>query len=123
MIIETEMTIKILKDFVRSGRKHFKKVEVTEFGSIHYFNFDEVIFEECILSLDFTGSSFRHAKFVHSNIKASKFGEADLSNSEFINNAIDGCMFKNAHIDGIVFLRNTQHSNENTIEDLKEMVK
>ena len=122
MIIETEMTIKTLKDLVRSGTKHFKKVEVTEYGDIHFFNFDEVIFEECILSLDFTGSSFRHAKFMNSNIKASIFNETDLSHSEFINNSIDSCLFKNAQIDGIVFLKNTQYSSENTIEDLKEMV-
>jgi len=122
MIIETEMTIKTLKDLVRSGTKHLKKVEVTEYGDIHYFNFDDVIFEECILSLDFTGSSFRHAKFMNSNIKASIFNETDLSHSEFINNSIDSCLFKNAQIDGIVFLKNTQYSSENTIEDLKEMV-
>ncbi|WP_434752319.1 pentapeptide repeat-containing protein [Paenibacillus amylolyticus] len=122
MIIETEMTIETLKDLVGAGTKHFKKVEVTEYGGIHYFNFDEVIFEECILSLDFTGSSFRHAKFIHSNIKASMFDEANLSHSEFIDNSIDACTFKNAQIDGIVFLKNTQYSSENTIEDLKEMV-
>ncbi|MEK4434596.1 pentapeptide repeat-containing protein [Paenibacillus sp. FSL K6-2862] len=123
MIIETEMTIKTLKDLVSSGEKHFKRVEITEYGKIRNFNFSEVIFEECMLSLDFTGSSFRSAKFINSNIKNSIFSETDLSNSEFFNNSIDACVFRNANIEGIIFLKNTQYSSENTIEDLKEMVK
>ncbi|MEW4429738.1 pentapeptide repeat-containing protein [Paenibacillus pabuli] len=123
MIIETEMTIKTLKELITSGEKHFKRVEITEYGKIRNFNFSGVIFEECMLSLDFTGSSFRSAKFINSNIKNSIFSETDLSNSEFFNNSIDACVFRNANIEEIIFLKNTQYSSENTIEDLKEMVK
>lgn len=75
-----------------------------------------------MFSLDFTGSSFRSAKFINSNIKASIFSETDLSNSGFFNNSIDACVFRNANIEGIIFLKNTQYSSEITIEDLKEMM-
>ncbi|MGO4375614.1 pentapeptide repeat-containing protein, partial [Paenibacillus sp. MCAF20] len=118
-----ELTINELKELIRSGHSYFSNIEVIEVGEVINFNCDGLVFEECMMMIDFTGSSFRNAKFINSNIKTSIFRDTDLSDSEFINNSIDACVFSNANIEGIKFINNTQYSNENTIEDLIEMVK
>lgn len=122
MIINTELSLNEFKELLRSGRNHFSNVEVIESGEIHNYNLDGMMFEECILMIDFSGSTFRNAKIINSNIKTCIFRDSDLSNSEFINNSIEGCVFSNAEIAGIKFINNTQYSSENTLDDLVEMI-
>lgn len=122
MIINTELTLNEFKELLRSGRNRFSYVEVIESGEVHNYNLDGIVFEECILMIDFSGSTFRNAKIINSNIKTSIFRNSNLSNSEFINNSIEGCVFSNANISGIKFINNTQYSSENTLEDLIEMI-
>jgi len=93
MIIEREITVHELLDLIAGGKRHFKNVEVLETIDKITAGFDNIIFEECILALDFTGSSFRNTKFINSNIKTSIFKEADLSYSEFIDNMVCSCDF------------------------------
>ncbi|OWR32317.1 hypothetical protein CDO73_01535 [Saccharibacillus sp. O23] len=123
MRIHTELTLAEFKELLRSGENHFSNIEVIESGELHDYNLDEVVFEECILTLDFSSSTFRKAKVIDSNIKTCIFANANLSNAEFINNSIEHCIFSHADITGITFVQNSRYSSECTLQDLMELVK
>lgn len=123
MRIHTELTLAEFKELLRAGKKHFSNIEVIETGELHDYNLDEIVFEECILTLDFSGSTFRNAKVIHSNIKTCTFANTNLSNAEFVNNSIEHCVFSHATITGITFIQNNRYSSECTLQDLMEMVK
>ncbi|WP_046213573.1 pentapeptide repeat-containing protein [Paenibacillus wulumuqiensis] len=123
MIRDKEITAVELLSHIKSGQKKFYNVEVLDNGEIKNTLCDNIIFEECCMAIDFTGSSFRKSKFIGCNIKTCSFRSADLTNAEFIDNAVCSVDFYNAQIKGILFQNNYWHSFELVQKDIVRMAR
>lgn len=105
MIIEHDMTVDELIAKIKEGEKYFYRID---FGEKEVSNeiFDNVVFEECILSVDFSDSTFRNTRFLNSNIKCSTFLDSDLSNMVIENCSVESVVFEKSVMDGVVFNKN-----------------
>lgn len=109
LVIDQDINIEELKELIRSGERHFKRICV-ETGDLIKMDLQNIIFEECILCIDFSNSCLANSKFLNSNIKTCIFRNADLKNSSFEGNAVCSVDFQGADIQGMVFQNNTYHS-------------
>lgn len=121
MKINKKLTIEKLIKSIKKGKKKFKNIEIS-WGNLMSSNLEQIIFNECILAIDFTGSNLRGSQFLNSNLKTSIFKNTDLTDAKFKNNILCGAVFKGAKIDNIIFENNHYHSVKVSIDDLKEMI-
>jgi len=105
MIIDYDLTIQDLITKVENGKKYFYRIDFGEGEAINR-DFDNVVFKECIMSVDFSKSTFRNSKFLNSNIKCCIFNRSDLSNSTIENCSVERVELREAILDGIVFNNN-----------------
>jgi uncharacterized protein YjbI with pentapeptide repeats len=122
MMIENEMSEKQLLDKLQNGNLYFYRIEVND-GSLLNMDLKNVIFDECILSIDFTGSNLTNANFTNSNLKTCSFSGTNLTNAIMVGNLLDATEFKGAIIRGITFKNNTYHSATLNISHLEDMIK
>jgi len=104
--IDEEISLNTFLDQITSGRRRFQRIEVVDTGIIMDQVFDDFIFEECIMAVDFSGSCFRNSKFINCNIKTCSFRNADLTNVEFVGNSVCSVDFYGAQINGVIFIDN-----------------
>jgi uncharacterized protein YjbI with pentapeptide repeats len=122
MIIENELSKKQLLDELQNGKHYFYRIEVEDLALIN-MDLKNVIFDECILSIDFTGANLTNAKFTNSNLKTCTFSGTNLTNAIMVGNLLDATEFKGAIIQGITFKNNTYHSATLTISHLEDLIK
>ncbi|WP_046226945.1 pentapeptide repeat-containing protein [Paenibacillus dauci] len=123
MLQDKEITVNEFLGYIRSGQKNFYRIEVLDIGEVKGEVCDDIVFKECGMAVDFSGSSFRNAKFIDCNIKTCSFKNTNLTNAEFIGNGVCSVEFYNAQIEGILFQNNYWHSFELTQRDIMRMVK
>jgi uncharacterized protein YjbI with pentapeptide repeats len=107
--INQELTeIEFLTEIER-GNRYFYQVEI-EYAKILNANLKNIVFEECIMCVDFTGTNLSGAKFINCNLKTCSFRNTNLNNVEMDGNLLDSTDFKDAYILDISFENNTYHS-------------
>ena len=121
MRIDYRITIEKLIQSINKGKKKFKNIEIS-WGNLMSSNLEKIIFNECILAIDFTGCNLKGSQFLNSNLKTSIFKNADLTNAKFKNNVLCGTVFKGAKIDNIIFENNHYHSIKFSVEDLRKII-
>ena len=121
MIIEHDMTVDDLIVKMKEGEKNFYRID---FGEKKVSNeiFDNVVFEECILSVDFSDSTFRNTRFINSNIKCTSFFDSDLSNMVIENCSVESVVFEKSAMDGVVFDNNYCYSKILNQDDLNQFI-
>lgn len=121
MFIDYDITVEDLKMKIRNGEKHFYRIDFGQ-GIAKGENFDNVVFEECILCMDFSNSSFINTKFLCCNIKTCIFKDADLSNATIENSGVESINLTGAKLDGLVFENNGCYSGTVNQEDLYQFI-
>lgn len=70
--------IEELMNQFRNGKKEFYDIEIED-GKLIDQNLENITFEKCFFSIDFSKSNLRSARFISCNMKASMFNDSDLS--------------------------------------------
>lgn len=119
--MERDVTEAEFLDMLQNGHRHFHKICV-EAGTYHEFDFSNLIFDECLFSVDFAGSNFENSTLMNSNFKACDFSNCVFKGAVLLGNSLDGAQFKGVIIEGITFLENTYHSIILTERHLIDMI-
>ena len=69
-------------------------------------DFSDIIFQNCILYLDFRNSNLTNAKFIGCNIKEIDLRQANLTNALMTNCLVESAMFKGAIVSDFKFIDN-----------------
>ena len=102
MIIDKDMNVCKLKQEIQKGVDHFYRVDFGE-GSYCGSSLENVIFEECILSIDLSKSKLHNVKFISSNIKGCIFELSNIKNVAIEKCSVEGINMKGAIIEGLIF--------------------
>ena len=121
MFIEQDMTVDDLMLKIGNGVKYFHGIDFGE-GVAKGQKFDNIVFEECFLCMDFSNSSFINTKFLCCNIKTCIFKDADLSNATIESCSVESINLTGAKLDGIVFKNNGCYGYTVNQEDLCHFV-
>ena len=121
MIIEHDMTVDELIAKIDEGVKYFYRIDFCE-GEVENRNFDNVVFEECIMSVDFSESTFQNTRFTNSNIKCCIFSKSDLSNMVIENCSVESVVFEKSAMDGVVFNNNHCYGKILNQDDLSQFI-
>lgn len=106
---------------IKEGEKYFYRIDFGE-RDIKNENFDNVVFEQCILSVNFTNSTFRNTRFINSNIKCTTFFDSDLLNMVIENCSVESVVFEKSVMDGVVFQKNYCYGKILIQDDLRQFI-
>jgi uncharacterized protein YjbI with pentapeptide repeats len=119
--MERDITEAEFLDMLQCGQRRFHKICV-EAGNFHGFDFSNITINECIFSVDFSGSNFENSTLMNSNLKTCDFSNCVFKDAVLVGNSLDGAEFKGAIIDRITFSENTFHSITITEYHLADMI-
>jgi hypothetical protein len=102
----------------RMNKQEFSKLlksEQTEFNNIDLEgdfineNLSNLIFENCFIVADFTGTNLKNTVFTNCNLKTCIFNYSNLEGSLFNSNSLDGTEFKFTQCNQITFTDNSSY--------------
>lgn len=105
MIIDFDMTVTDLISQVKDGKKHFSRIDFGE-GNISDCDLEGVVFEECLMLVEFSNVNLRHSRFIGCGIKTCVFDNVDLTNAEIMNCSVESVVFRDSNLEGLVFENN-----------------
>ncbi|WP_223596753.1 pentapeptide repeat-containing protein [Neobacillus bataviensis] len=117
----SEMSESELLKELQNGKRYFYRVKV-ESGSLMNMDLGNIVFDECVLAIDFTGTNLTYSRFTNSNLRTCIFNNTNLNNSIMVGNSLSGTEFKGANIQGITFKENYYLGMELTISHLEDMI-
>lgn len=119
---KTNLATHILEKY-KSGLRRFTDLEI-ENESLANENLEGIIFENCMLYVDFKNANLRNSQFLNGHVKTSDFRNADLTGARFENQGLESTRFKGAKTDNLIFINNSCYSKENlNIDDFEKYFK
>jgi hypothetical protein len=105
---------------VKSGQQEFKGIDLE--GSFINEDLSNLVFENCFIVADFTGSNLSRTCFTECNLKTCIFNYANLEQAEFSRNNLDAADFMFAQYSNLIFKDNTSYSSIFTKEILEDTI-
>jgi uncharacterized protein YjbI with pentapeptide repeats len=110
------------EELYEMGERIFKFLEL-ENRDLSNKNLEGALFEECLISADFSNSSLRNAKFLTCNLKTSIFRNADLTGALIQNCSVEATVFDGAVTDNFRFINNYCYSMVLNEKEFYELLK
>jgi hypothetical protein len=89
-----------------SGQRYFRNLDFEYLGGFSNKDFSDIIFEDCLLYVDFRNSNLSNSRFKSCNIKEIDLRYANLTNALITNCLVESALFKGAIVDGFKFIDN-----------------
>lgn len=89
-----------------NGQRHFLNLDFEYLDGFTNKDFSNVIFESCLLYLDFRGTNLTNAQFISCNIKEIDLRNTNLTNAVMKNCLVESAMFKGALTTDFRFIEN-----------------
>lgn len=89
-----------------NGQRHFNGLDFENVPGFSNHNFENIVFQNCFLYLDFRESNLSNAQFIGCNIKDIDLRKTNLTNAVIKNCLVESAMFKGAITTGFTFIEN-----------------
>jgi uncharacterized protein YjbI with pentapeptide repeats len=93
-------------DAYNNGQRHFKDLDFENLEGFSNRDFSNIIFQNCFLYVDFSGSNLTNGQFINCNIKEIDLRNTNLTNAVIKNCLIESAMFYGATTTGFQFIEN-----------------
>jgi len=100
------MTVQEFIDSYKKGHRYFSNLDFEYEEGLSNCNFQDAVFENCYLYVDFSNSNFTNAKFISCNLKEIDLRGANLTNAVMTKCLVESAMFQGAIVDNFIFTEN-----------------
>jgi hypothetical protein len=107
----TNLSSWILEEY-KVGRRRFEDLEI-ENESFESQELEGIIFERCMLYVDFKNANLKNAQFLNGHVKTCDFRGANLSYARFENQGLEAARFSGCQVEGLIFISNHCYSQSN----------